>query len=123
MRFVNRIETSQEGEKIMDTIVLDQITAAGLIVMIVQWLKNTKWVPWVNEHSAFVTRFVSWTAAFGVATGIHYMYDREAGTLLFTGLSLTTVLTSFWHWLSSIVAQELIYRGVVPSQKEIAAKI
>lgn len=103
----------------MDTVVLDQITAAGLIVMLVQWVKNTKYIPWVNNHSAAITRIISWGAAFFTALGVHYIYDKEAGTLLFTGLGFTAILASLWHWASSVVAQELIYRGVVPSQQKV----
>lgn len=100
----------------MGDLVLDQVTAAGLIVMLVQWVKNTKLVPWINNHTALATRILSWAAAFATATGVHYMYDKEQGTLLFTGLTLSAVASSTWHWISSIVAQELIYRGVVPDQ-------
>lgn len=103
----------------MNELVLDQVTAAGLIVMFIQWLKNTKWIPWINNHTALATRLISWSAALATATGVHYMFDQEAGTLLFTGLSLTTIMAALWHWISSIVAQELIYRGVVPSQQKV----
>jgi hypothetical protein len=92
---------------------IDQLTISAVVVMIVQWLKNTKWVPFMQAHTDTLNRVVAWGAAAGTALGMHLAYDSASHTLTISGLALATIAHGGWDWIKSIAVQELIYKGVL----------
>ena len=99
---------------------LSTLTASTLTVSIIQWLKNTEWIPLVNQHSARLNRIISWGAAFATGTGIHYTFNHDAGVLTITGLSLGVIFHTATVTMKQYAVQWLIYKGIV---KEPAANI
>jgi hypothetical protein len=90
-----------------------QVTASGLVVWALQWLKNTNKFPWVNENTAALNRILAALLAAASAVGITYTYEPTAGVLAFTGLTAPAVLAFVWKVLTSVVLQEVIYRSTV----------
>lgn len=99
---------------------LTVMTTSTLVVSAIQWLKNTKLVPFVNQHSSTINRILSWVAALLSGAGIHYNYEAATGTLTLTGLTLIAVVHAFGDTAQSYAAQSLIYRGLF---KERAADV
>ena len=97
----------------MDNELLSTITASSMAVAIIQWLKNTKLVPFMNQNSAGLNRFVGWFAAFVSGAGLHYHYEASTGTLTLTGLTAAAIVHTGWDTVQSYAAQWLIYRGIV----------
>lgn len=93
--------------------ILSTFTASAMVVSVIQWLKNTKLVPFINQHSAGMNRTLSWLAAFFSGLGIHYHYDATAGALTITGLTAGVILHTGWDATQQYFAQWLIYRGIV----------
>jgi hypothetical protein len=89
------------------------ITTSAMSVAIIQWLKNTKWVPFINQHSAGINRMVGWGSALLSATGLHYTFDAHTGTLTLTGLTLMTIAHAVWDTTKSYAFNWLIYNGMV----------
>lgn len=89
------------------------VTAGAISVSIIQWLKNTKLVPFINHNSAALNRVVAWIAAFVSAVGLHYTWDSGTGTLTLTGLTATAIGTTLWATIKSYAFQVLIYRGII----------
>lgn len=88
-----------------------QISAAGIAVYLIQWLKNTNKIPWVSASTDKLNRVLSVILAALATVGVNVQFDQAAGSLLITGLSLTTALTLGWKLVEQFVFQELIYRG------------
>lgn len=96
--------------------ILSTFTASAMVVSVIQWLKNTKWVPFVNQHSAGLNRVLSWLAAFVSGVGIHYHYDATVGALTITGLTAGAIVHTGWDATQQYAAQWLIYRGILKSR-------
>jgi hypothetical protein len=91
---------------------IDQVTVSAVVVMLVQWAKNSTWVPFLQKHTDALNRLVAWGAAALTALGLHLVYDSTAHTLTISGLALASILHGGWDWIKSIAVQELIYKGV-----------
>lgn len=99
------------------------VSAIG--VFIVQKLKAAKWFPWAQQiGTAGANRVIAAIIALFGATGVTYVWNAQAHSLLLSGLSLVGIGTALWHWFNQFVAQEVMYQTTVnkPSQP-IADKI
>lgn len=105
--------TSLTPEPTMGNEFLSTITASTIAVSIIQWLKNTKLVPFINEHSTGLNRLVSWVAAFAAGTGIHFTFNGDAGVLQVTGLSAGVIIHTVTVTCKQYAVQWLIYRGIL----------
>jgi len=98
------------------------ITTSAITVALIQWVKNTKWIPFVNQHSSTVNRIVGWCAAFVTAAGLHYTWDAGTGTLTLTNLHLINILHAAGDTTKSYAFQWLIYKGIVQTPaRDVAA--
>lgn len=93
------------------------LTASAMTVAVIEWMKNTKFIPFMSQHTAGINRLVSWLAALGTATGIHYQFDEHTGTLTLTGISLWVIVHALWDTTKSYAFNWMLYRGIVkPAQ-------
>lgn len=99
--------------------VLDQLTASAVVVMLMQWFKDTKWVPFLDAHTDVLNRAAAFIMAAVAAFGVHIEYDHVAGTALISGLGLASMAHGLWHWLTSVAVQELIYKGVIKTPAKV----
>jgi hypothetical protein len=91
-----------------DTTIL--LATSGASVLIIQWLKNSRWFKGLSPSSKTMNRLASIFAALLSATGIHFTFN--AGTLVISGLALSTLVPAVVGWIKSFVLNELIYMGV-----------
>ncbi len=104
----------------MGSEIVSTITASAMAVSIVQWLKNTKLVPFMDQHTAGINRIVGWVFATISAFGLHYTYDSATGTLTLTGLTVAALSHSIWDVVKSYAFQKLIYAGVIKGPAQVA---
>lgn len=89
------------------------ISTSAMSVAIIQWLKNTKYVPFVSQHTAGINRILGWGSAFLSSIGIHYTYDAHLGSLTITGLTLIAIFHAGLDASKSYAFNWLIYNGMV----------
>ena len=97
----------------MEQQVLSQIVVAWVVTQAVQWAKRASGLPWISAKTDTLNKIVGIVLAFFSSLGIIFTFDPQAGTLLVTGLTLTTLLTGIWTWVQQVVLQQIIYRGAV----------
>lgn len=97
----------------MQDVITSQVTASAVVVMLLQWLKRSKWMPWLTGETDVLNKAVAALAAAFTAVGIHYTYDSDLHTLTITGLTMTAFFHGAWHWLQAFSFQEIIYRGAL----------
>ena len=97
----------------MQDLVVSQVTYSTIVVMVLQWLKKTRFAPFITFETDAMNKCVSALLAAFVAVGIHAQYDSDAHTLMITGLTLSAFFHGLWHWLQSFAFQELIYKGAI----------
>lgn len=92
------------------------LTTGAMIVYILEWLKRSRWFPWISDHQKTLQRVLSAGAAVVVAVGINWNYDpaMEGGTLVIHGLNAQTVLAAVYEFLKQFMAQQVIYDTIVP---------
>lgn len=97
----------------MEQQVMAQVVMAWLVAQIIQWAKKITALPWITDKTDDVARIISVVLAFFSSLGIAFTFDKEAGTLIVTGLSVSGALAVLWAWLQQIVLQHVIYRGAL----------
>lgn len=101
----------------VENIVITQVTTSAIVVAAIQWLKSSRFFPWITKESGAMSRFVSALLAAGAAVGIHTTWDPSAHALTITGLTAFGIALATWEWAKSFVLNELIYRSTVKPQK------
>ncbi len=109
------------SEPTMSNEILSTVAASALVVSALEWLKNTKWLPFVNQHSAGINRMIGWLAAFCTGTGIHYTFNQDAGVLTITGLSAGIIIHTITTTSKQYAVQWLIYQRIKGRASDVAA--
>ena len=94
-------------------LVVSQLTLGAVASWVLEALKKASWFPVLSDESTKVAK-VFWAALTSLlaVTGLSYVYDPTAHTLLIQGFSLTLVANAVWHWLTQFVMQEGWYQAV-----------
>ncbi len=109
------------------TLVVSQITLGAVASWVLQALKNSSWFPLLSEESSKVAK-IAWgvVASICAITGLTYVYDATAHTLLIQNFGLGLVANAVWHWLTQFVMQEgwyqVVFNKVDPTRKQTAVQ-
>jgi hypothetical protein len=100
------VETVATGQ----SVVMTHVTAAGISVAVLQWLKNSKYFPWITAEKGKLLRVLAViTSAIG-AVGIGYTWHPDARQLIFNIPTLAGIFAMFAAWAKSFVMQEIVYQ-------------
>ena len=95
----------------LSNLAVSQITLGAVMSWILQALKNAKWFPILQQDGTKVANIIAAIISSGVAiTGLTYVYDPQAHTLLIQNFGLALVANAVWHWLTQYVMQEGWYQ-------------
>ena len=94
-----------------DSIAVSHITAAAVSVGVIQWLKNSKWFPWITQERSRVMRGAAILTAGVGAVGIHYTWDPTARSLTFAIPTFAALLGAGVAYVKSFALQELAYQA------------
>ena len=97
----------------MENLVLSQVTGSTAVVLFIQWLKDSKMVPFINGDTAALNRMVAVVMAMLTASGMHFAFDSSDGVLTITGLHAANVVHFLWESMKAFSTQYLIYKGVL----------
>jgi hypothetical protein len=104
--FVENVATGQ-------SVVMTHITTAGISVALIQWLKGSKYFPWITAEKGKLLRVLAAvTSAIG-AVGIGYTWHPDARQLVFTIPTLAAMFAMGAAWAKSFIMQEIVYQGTV----------
>ena len=95
-------------------IVLTTITSSAMFVLLIQWLKNAKWFPYLRSGAKWASRIASIALAFLGHIGVSYTWDPANRSFALTNIpTLIGLLTMLWHVANHYALQEIIYQGAV----------
>jgi hypothetical protein len=101
------------------SVLFSHLTAAALVVYVIQFLKKTKYFPWLqNEGQVILKRVISVGGALGAHTGItfawHSLGAGSSGSHQFiVTLPAWSVVAAFlWRWAGQWVMQEGWYQTI-----------
>lgn len=88
-------------------IAITQFTTGALTVAAMNWLKGQPWFPGKAKLNRSVAAFV----AFCTSLGVHFVWNGTEHSLLITGLTLSVIAGTVYHWASQMATQEVIYQA------------
>ena len=95
-------------------IVLTTITSSALFVLLIQWLKNSSWFPWLQHGQKWASRIASLLLATAGSLGVGYVYNSASRSLTLTNLpTVWGILIWLWHIANHFALQETIYQSTV----------
>jgi len=97
-----------------------QIVLGAVFSYLLQMLKKVSWFPILTEESAKAIKifFASLTSLCAV-TGLTYVYNPIAHTVLISNFSLALVGHAVWQWATQFVMQEGWYQLVFNKPKAL----
>lgn len=108
------------------TALTDQATIALYTTLIFQFLKKSKWFPWLTLESQNLNRIVGVVLAFAAAIGVSATFDQTAGQLTITGLTLVGLFHGTVRFLQQWAFQQGAYKLIVappmPGQLQAGAE-
>lgn len=100
-------------------IVISQVTWSTIAVMILQFLKKSRFAPFINFETDALNKTVAALFAALTAVGIHMQYDSAAHSLLITNITFWAAAHGVWHFIQSFSFQQLIYHGVLKTSAPV----
>lgn len=90
-----------------------QASTAVLLSYALQWLKTSKWFPFITTETQALNRWVSAIVGFVSGFGIFATWDHSAGALTITGLTAANLLHAAVRGVQQFVFQHAAYRTLV----------
>jgi hypothetical protein len=88
-------------------VAVSQIALGYAASAILERLKNASWFPWLKQEGTKTKNIIAAIIASGVAiTGINYVYDPSAHTVLLTNVSFVMVAHAVWSWFTQFALQQ-----------------
>jgi hypothetical protein len=96
-----------------DTALTGQFTIAILVPIVFQWIKIRKWFPWITVETQKLNRVVGVAVAFAASIGVVVGFDRTAGVLTVTGLTLAGLSHGVWRFVQQWAFQQASYKLII----------
>jgi hypothetical protein len=90
-----------------------QVTLAVALPYLLQWLKGKSGFPLMSYNSQALNRTFTALVAFCASLGIHITFNSIAGTLLISGLTLSTIVTALQHGAFQWMMQHGVYKMMI----------
>lgn len=94
-------------------IALSTFTSSAIVVYVMQAIKKSKWLSFVEEGKPFMNRAVSIIAALFTHLGLSFTWNASNHSLLIAGLSISSIATFVWQWANHYAMQEVMYQVAV----------
>lgn len=93
------------------SIVVTHVTAAGLAVGVLQWLKNSKYFPWITQERGKLLRVLALVTSALAAAGIHYTWNAVSRELIFQIPTISGIFAFLVGWFKTFIFQEVTYQA------------
>lgn len=87
-------------------LVTSQLAGAALLAYLLQWIKHSRLVPWVGEHTKGINYALTGLMSLVATIGIHYNFDASTGVLTIGGLHASTILSGLIEWAKQWAFQQ-----------------
>lgn len=84
-------------------------TTALVIVYFINWLKHSKWFPFITRETTRLNHLLAVALTGAGAIGIHATFSHDTHTLVISGLSLASILPAAANWCQQYVMTKVGY--------------
>jgi hypothetical protein len=104
-------------------IVLSTFTSSAVSVAFINWMKASKYFPWITKEKTTLLRILSIVAASASGVGINYLWNPVDHSIVVSGLTLANGGALLWALLRHFAMNETIFQATKPqrSQAQVAA--
>lgn len=96
-----------------DIALSNQIPLALLSAYGLQWLKGSRFFPWITAETQTLNRWAGAVVAFCASVGVLVSFDHATGVLTISGLTAVNLGHVAWRFAQQWLLQQAAYKGVV----------
>lgn len=96
-----------------DIALSEQIPLAVISTYALQWLKQTRFFPWLTVESQTFNRIAGVVIAFFGSVGVLTSFDHTAGVLTISGLTLANLTHASARFIQQWAMQQASYKMIV----------
>lgn len=96
-------------------IALTAFTTSAMTVAALNWLKGSKYFPWITREKATLLRVLSAGASVAAGVGIGHVWNAADHSLVISGLTLSNVARFSWAIVRQFAMNETIFQATKPS--------
>jgi hypothetical protein len=97
----------------LDTALTEQTTIAVITTYVFQWLKKSRWFPFLTVETQKFNRVLGVAVAFAASIGVVATFDHTAGVLTITGLTVAGLLHGGARFVQQWAFQQAAYKTLV----------
>jgi hypothetical protein len=94
-----------------NNVVLTTFTSSAISVTVINWLKSSKYFPWITKEKITLLRVFSIIAAAASGVGINYVWSATDHSLLVSGLTAANGAAFAWTLLKHFAMNETIFQA------------
>jgi len=94
-----------------------QVTAGAIIAWVTNWLKQSKYFPWITQETKAISTMVAVVLSAAAALGVNVAWNGADHTLIISGLTLYGILGAAWALAKQYVMTHLAGQVMYPQQK------
>lgn len=103
----------------VDTVLSQQIPLAVISTYLIEWLKTTKYFPFLSKETEKLNRYAGVIIAALSSVGILVTFDHTAGILTISGLTAINLLHVAGRFIQQWTLQQVAYKTVVSSKQSV----
>lgn len=96
-------------------VALTTFTTSAITVGILNWIKHSKYFPWITREKTTLLRVLSIAASLATGVGIQHVWNSTDHSLLISGLTGTNIAAFAWAVVKQFTANETIFQMTKPS--------
>ena len=103
-------------------VLLTTMTVSGITVAAINWLKRSKYFPWITKEKIWLLRVMSAAAATATGVGITHVWNPTDHSILIAGLTAANLWVFGWAIIKQFTANELVFQTTKPSSAPVVVK-
>jgi hypothetical protein len=96
-------------------VLLTSLTMSGISVAVINWIKGSKYFPWITKEKIWLLRIISIAAATASGVGINHVWNPVDHSILISGLTTANLLAFAWAITKQFTMNEMVFQGTKAS--------
>jgi hypothetical protein len=95
-------------------VLMTTFTISGITVAAINWLKRSKYFPWITKEKIWLLRIMSAAAATASGVGISHVWNATDHSLVIGGLTGANLAAFAWDITKQFTMNETIFQATKP---------
>jgi hypothetical protein len=96
-------------------VLLTSFTISGITVAAINWLKRSKYFPWITKEKVWLLRVLSAVVATASSVGITHVWNSTDHSILISNLTVATLWAFAWALTKQFTMNETIFQATKPT--------